>query len=71
MDDEAKAAPGWQELLGMGVAIAALIAVGTGLGWVVDVLVNTVPIFLMVGLALGIVGAAVYTVSQFRKYLKS
>lgn len=54
----------------MGAAIAAVIAVGTGLGWVVDVLADTVPIFLMVGLALGIVGAVAYTVSQFRKYLK-
>ena len=70
MDDEAKAAPGWQELLGMGAAIAAVIAVGTGLGWVVDVLADTVPIFLMVGLTLGIGGAVAYTVSQFRKYLK-
>jgi F0F1-type ATP synthase assembly protein I len=71
VNDDAKASPGWQELLGMGVVIAAVIAVGTGLGWVVDVLVNTVPIFLMIGLALGIVGAVAYTVSQFRKYLKS
>ncbi len=55
----------------MGAVIAAVIAVGMGLGWVVDVLVNTVPIFIMVGLALGIVGAAAYTVTQFRKYLKS
>jgi F0F1-type ATP synthase assembly protein I len=71
VDDDGSTSPGWQELLGMGAVIAAVIAVGMGLGWVVDVLVNTVPIFIMVGLALGIVGAAAYTVTQFRKYLKS
>lgn len=55
----------------MGAVIAAVIAVGMGLGWVVDEIVNTVPIFILVGLALGIVGATAYTVTQFRKFLKS
>jgi F0F1-type ATP synthase assembly protein I len=69
--DDDNAAPSWQELLGMGAVIAAVIAVGMGLGWVVDEIVNTVPIFILVGLALGIVGATAYTVTQFRKFLKS
>jgi F0F1-type ATP synthase assembly protein I len=71
MDDDGKTALGWQELLGMGAVIAAVIAVGMGLGWMVDELVNTVPIFILIGLALGIVGAVAYTVAQFRKYLNS
>jgi F0F1-type ATP synthase assembly protein I len=55
----------------MGAVIAAVITVGMGLGWVIDEVANTVPIFILVGLALGIVGAIGYTVTQFRKYLKS
>jgi F0F1-type ATP synthase assembly protein I len=69
--DDGNAAPSWQNLLGMGAVIAAIFTVGMGLGWVIDELANTVPIFILVGLALGIVGAIGYTVTQFRKYLKS
>jgi ATP synthase protein I len=62
---------GWSELLGMGGVIAAQVAVGLGLGWLVDSLAGTTPIFLLIGLLLGIAGAISYTVIEFRKYLKS
>jgi F0F1-type ATP synthase assembly protein I len=62
---------GWSELLGMGAAIAAQLVVGLGLGWLVDSFADTTPIFLLVGLLLGIVGAVSYTVVEFRKYLKT
>jgi len=55
----------------MGVTIAALLVVGVALGWLFDWLFDTFPIFVIVGLALGIGGACSYTVVQFRKYLTS
>ena len=60
---------GWSALLGMGAVIAAQLVAGLALGWLVDRLANTTPIFLLVGLLLGIAGAISYTVVEFRKYL--
>lgn len=62
---------GWPALLGMGAVVAAQLAVGLGLGWLVDSLAGTSPVFVLVGLLLGIVGAVSYTVLEFRKFLKS
>ena len=57
-------------LLGLGAATAAILVVGIGFGWLVDWLVDTVPAFTLVGLALGIVGAGVYIYTKFAKFLK-
>lgn len=57
-------------LLGLGAATAAIIVLGLGLGWLVDRVVNTFPAFIMVGLALGIVGAGVYIYTKFKTFLK-
>jgi F0F1-type ATP synthase assembly protein I len=54
----------------MGLVTAALLVVGAGLGWLADASVGTTPIFLLVGILLGIAGAISYTVRQFRRYLK-
>jgi F0F1-type ATP synthase assembly protein I len=62
---------GWSTLLGMGAVIAAQLVVGLGLGALVDSLANTTPVFLLVGLVLGIAGSISYTVVAFRKYLKT
>jgi F0F1-type ATP synthase assembly protein I len=51
------------------VTTAGVIAVGVVLGLLVDHLLGTLPIFLFVGLLLGIAGAVSYLVSKFRKYL--
>lgn len=71
MPDESEGSLGWSELLGMGAAVAAQLAVGLGLGWLVDSLADTGPVFLLIGLLLGIAAAITYTVVEFRKYLKS
>jgi F0F1-type ATP synthase assembly protein I len=63
--------PGFSDLLGMGAVIAASLVVGFALGWLVDKLAGTTPIFLLVGLLLGIVGAISFTIVQFRRYLKN
>jgi F0F1-type ATP synthase assembly protein I len=69
--DEPDQSFGWSELLGMGVVVAAELAAGLGLGWLVDTLAGTTPIFLLIGLLLGMAAAVTYTVVEFRKYLKS
>lgn len=71
MPDAPDSGLGWSELLGMGSVIAVQLLVGLGLGALVDTLAGTSPIFLLVGLLLGIAGAISYTVVEFRKYLKS
>jgi hypothetical protein len=62
--------PSWQTLLGMGAVNAALLAGGLALGWLVDAVLGTVPIFILVGVALGIVGDVAYTTARFRQFLK-
>jgi F0F1-type ATP synthase assembly protein I len=55
----------------MGAASAGILAVGLGAGWLVDSFAGTTPIFIMVGLALGILGAGAHIVTTFRRYLKT
>lgn len=62
---------GWSTLLNMGLVVAAELVAGLGLGWLVDTFAGTKPVFLLIGLLLGIAAAVTYTVVQFRKYLKS
>jgi F0F1-type ATP synthase assembly protein I len=61
----------WSALLGMGAVIAAELVAGLGLGWLVDSLADTAPVFLLIGLLVGIAAAVIYTVVEFRKYLKT
>jgi len=62
---------GWSTLVGMGAVIAAELVAGLALGWLVDRLAGTSPVFLLVGVLLGIGAAIGYTVVEFRKYLKT
>lgn len=62
---------GWSTLLGLGAAVAGTIVAGLGLGWLVDRLVGTGPVFLLLGLLLGVVVAVYYSFVQFRSYLKT
>ncbi len=57
-------------LLSLGIVIALCLVAGLGLGWVLDAAVGTTPVFLLVGLLLGIVAAGCYTVAEFRKQLR-
>ena len=61
----------WGSLLGMGLTTAAVLVVGFALGWLADHFLGTSPIFMFVGLLLGIVGAASYIIAKFRTYLKT
>jgi F0F1-type ATP synthase assembly protein I len=62
---------GWSSLLGMGAVTAAILVAGLCVGWLLDSLVGTTPVFIMIGLALGIVGAGSYIVVKFRTYLNN
>jgi ATP synthase protein I len=69
--DEPDRSLDWSALLGMGTVIAAELVAGLGLGWLVDKLAGTGPVFLLIGVLLGIAAAVSYTVVEFRKYLKT
>lgn len=66
----AQGGPDWSTLLAMGVTNALCLVLGMGLGWLVDRLTDTFPLFTVLGLALGVVGACVYTVSEARKFFR-
>jgi ATP synthase protein I len=57
------------EFLTLGLSIAVLLVAGGGLGYAVDRWLGTSPLFLLIGLALGIVAAVLMTVARIRKYL--
>lgn len=56
-------------LLGLGGYDALCLLAGMGLGWFVDSRLHTTPIFVLVGLAVGLVLAVVGTWAQIKKYL--
>jgi F0F1-type ATP synthase assembly protein I len=60
--------PGWTSLLGLGAVSALLLVVGLGLGWLADRLLQTEPIFTLIGLGLGIVAAGRHTYREARKF---
>jgi F0F1-type ATP synthase assembly protein I len=55
--------------LSMGLAAAVCVGIGLGLGILVDNALHTAPVFLLVGLALGLVAAALSVIKQIRTYL--
>lgn len=57
-------------LLGIGTASAVCVVTGMGLGWFIDSRLHTFPIFVLAGLALGVVAACAYFYSRIRKFLK-
>ena len=59
-----------RELIGVGSAIAALIAGGMLLGWFIDSRTGATPTFVLVGLAVGIVTACFYAYVKFKSFLK-
>ncbi len=55
--------------LGMGLSAAVCVGIGVGLGLWVDSALHTAPVFLLVGLALGLAVAALSVVKQIHAYL--
>lgn len=62
--------PELSTLLGLGAATAAILVVGLGVGWLVDLVTHALPAFTLVGLALGIIGAGSYIYTKFTQFLK-
>jgi F0F1-type ATP synthase assembly protein I len=63
--------PSPRELLGVGSAIAVLVAGGMLLGWFIDSKADTLPVFTLVGLAVGITSACFYAYFKFRRFMKN
>ena len=59
-----------RELIGIGSAIAGLVAGGMLLGWFIDTRADTSPILTLVGLAAGMASAGYYMYVKFRSFLK-
>jgi F0F1-type ATP synthase assembly protein I len=62
--------PSPRELIGVGSGIAGLIAGGLLLGWFIDTRLHTLPVFIFVGLAVGITAACFYAYAKFRSFMK-
>jgi ATP synthase protein I len=64
-----KPLPGAAAFLGMGFTAAVCVGIGVGLGLWLDDVFHTAPVLLLVGLALGVVTAALGVVQQMRTFL--
>ena len=62
--------PSGAELSGLGVALAAAVVLPMVLGYVVDGALHTSPLFLFVGLAVGIIAAVALVYARYvRRYM--
>lgn len=67
---ERRSGPDLSTLLSFGLATATCLVAGLGFGWLVDLAAGTLPIFLLVGLGLGIVATCLYIYHQIKSFLK-
>ena len=63
-------ADGWA-LLGLGTTLAGCLVGLTALGWLIDHLAGTFPVFLLIGLVLGIAATARLAYTEMSKFLGS
>ena len=61
--------PGAIEFLTLGIAWAVMVLAGGSIGYLIDGWLGTSPLFILVGLAFGVVSAVLLTVARVRKYL--
>lgn len=66
---ESRSTPGLQDLLQMGAISGAMIGIGVFVGYLLDRAAGTSPLLTFLGLALGILGAAVGCYVVIRPYL--
>jgi ATP synthase protein I len=67
--EDPKPLPGAAAFLNMGLSAAVCVAAGVFLGLWLDDRFHTAPALLLVGLALGLVAAALSVIKQIRTYL--
>jgi F0F1-type ATP synthase assembly protein I len=58
------------EYLGIGAAAAGVVIAGGALGLAVDTGLDTLPVFVFVGLLIGIVAACVFVYTKFKDSLR-
>lgn len=62
--------PSGAELAGLGMALAAVVVVPIILGYVVDSAIHTSPLFVFVGLVVGIIAAVALVYARYvRRYM--
>ena len=61
--------PSGTELLGLAVLLAAAVVVPLVIGIVIDSAAHTAPVFILVGLFLGVIAAAATIYSRLKRYL--
>ncbi len=67
--DGSPARPGAVVFIGLGVMDALLVGLGMAGGWAIDSHLGTSPLFVLVGLALGVVLCVLATYTEIKKYL--
>ncbi len=65
----ARSQPSAWDLLTLGATNAVCVVGGIGIGWLVDHAAGTLPVFILVGLGLGIVAGCLITYRRIRPYL--
>ncbi len=60
--------PGIMVFAGLGMLNAICLAIGLGVGWLVDGVLGTLPLFLFVGMAAGIALGVVATRNEWKRY---
>jgi F0F1-type ATP synthase assembly protein I len=62
--------PSPRQLIGVGANIVGFVVLGLVLGWFLDDRLDTSPLCILIGLAVGVLGAVVSAVMHFRSFLK-
>ena len=57
------------ELLGLAFLLAAVFVIPLVVGLVLDRAVHTTPVFLLVGVAVGVIGAVASVYTRFKRYM--
>lgn len=61
--------PGLRDLLNMGVTLGLYVAIGLAAGLFADHVLDTTPLFVLVGIALGIAGATAHVYRLLRRFM--
>lgn len=61
--------PGLRDLLNMGITLGLYVALGTALGLLADHLLGTAPVFVLIGVGVGVGGAVLHVYALLRRYL--
>lgn len=62
--------PSIVSLIGIGSTVVGLVVGGVGLGWWLDSVLHTLPVFVFIGLAIGMVSSWLFAYATLRKFLK-